>query len=110
MSYGVNFWRLFNGGKSVDETAQSWLYDKTDNGTWDADDQYAFDLLYGTKYGKQYLDYMLDKRNRKDYMKNTGLDYGDTNDPRKWPGAGSNGQMFGATLNYVSDNVKRLYK
>lgn len=100
---------LFNLFGSPDKHVDDW-FGKTDSGSWNKDDQYIFDMLYGTQTFRKYFDYKLDMRTRKDYMKNTGLDYGDTNDPRKWPGAGSKGQLFGDVLNFVSDNVKRLYK
>lgn len=110
MSLGVNLWRFFNGGKSPEESVEAWLYGETDNGTWDKDDQALFDRLYGVPLVKDYLDYKLDMRNRYDYMKNTGINYGDTNDPRIWPGSGSSGRLLYGGLNFVSRNIERLYR
>lgn len=107
MSYATLLYHLFG---SPEKHVEDWLYGKTDNGTWNKDDQALFDRLYGFEPFKSYFDYKLDMRSRSDYMKNTGLTYGDTNDPRKWPGAGSYGRAYSATMNYVSDNFKRLYR
>lgn len=94
-------------GSTLDDNFISrWLYE--DN--WTEEKLSTFEKLYGTKLGKMYFDYLLDRRADNEYLKRYGLTYSDIHDPRKLRQVGSASHMYGYAMNFVSDNVKRLYR
>lgn len=82
------------------------------DGEWSYDKQKAFSNLYNFSIGgwspfRNQFDSILDARNDQLYLDRYGLDYSDVKDPRKFV-HGSSPVVH--TLNFVSDNVKRLYR
>lgn len=87
---------------------------------------YTMDWLYGTEWNErkvnQYLllknipltswaiDYAEGKKQMQEYMSRYGLSYGDIHHMSKMPGVGSMSSGIGHSLNYVSTNLKRLYR
>lgn len=87
-----------------------WLYGAANEGTWTKEDQDRFDTLYAFEPFKTYFDYLLDKNIREKIFDLTGTDYSDIHDPRNVVGTGNAGRLAKWGLNFVSDNVKRLYR
>lgn len=87
-----------------------WLYKAADEGRWTKEDQERFDLLYAHEPFKTYFDWILDARIREKIFNLTGTDYDDIRDPRNVVGAGNSGRLVRWGVNFVSDNVKRLYR
>lgn len=86
---------------------RNWLYSSED---WSDSDYRLFQLLYSTKRGKQWIDSYYDERVDDEYRNRYDIrGYG--HDPRKWRSSDNSPIVLGYTsLNFVSDNVKRLYK
>lgn len=76
------------------------------DGNWNKDNQRLFETMYSIKPFQLAMDWELDHRNEDYYMSHYNVDYSDVWDPRKMPGVGSTV----AGLNYVSDNIRRLYR
>lgn len=87
-----------------------WLYGAANEGKWTQADQERFDKLYAFEPFKTYFDYLLDKNLREKIFELTGTQYSDIRDPRNVIGAGNSGRLMNWGLNFVSDNVKRLYR
>lgn len=94
------------GATLEDNFFSRWLYE--DN--WSEEKLQTFEKLYATRFGKMYIDYLLDRRTDSEYLNRYGLSYSDIHDPRKLRQVGSASRLYGYGLNFVSDNVKRLYK
>lgn len=80
---------------------ENWLL----NSGWNESKQNAFDNLYSYSLFRSQFDRILDKRDRDYYLYRYGMDYSNVRDPRKLTVTGN----LGMALNFVSDNVKRLY-
>lgn len=95
---------------TIDDNGISrWLYEGLD-GNWTKEDQERFERMYSIKGYKEYLDYLLDKEQRERIFNLYGIQYSDIRDPRNVKGAASTSRMYTAAYNFVSDNVKRLYR
>lgn len=81
-----------------------WLY-----GDYNQEKLTQFELLYHVPIVKQFMDYKLDVRADEEYMNRYQLGYEDIHDPRKLKQTSSGSALIGSSLNFVSDNVKRLY-
>lgn len=86
-----------------------WLYSAAE-GQWTQEDQDRFDMYYAMEPFKSYFDWVLDKQIREKVFNLYGIDYSDIHDPRNVIGAGNSGRALHNSLNFVSDNVRRLYK
>lgn len=86
-----------------------WLYG-AEEGNWTQADQERFDRLYALEPFKTYFDYLLDARIREKIFALTGTRYSDVTDPRNVYGAGDSGRLISTGVNFVSDNVRFLYK
>lgn len=92
-------------GYTVDENPFSeWLY-----GDYDKEKLRHFEMLYATPL-HYYMDYLLDRRSDEEYLNRYGMDYTDIHDPRKLKQVSSAAHALGFTMNFVSDNVTRLYR
>lgn len=92
-------------GYTVDENPFSeWLY-----GEYDEEKLKHFEMLYSTPL-HYYMDYLLDRRADEEYLNRYGMDYPDIHDPRKLSQTGAFTELAHVGLNFVSDNVKRLYR
>lgn len=108
--YGPDFLRPY--AMAVWNT-EDWL-----NGSWSKEDQAAFDLLYdfnvmGIRPFGSNFDRILDQKDWDFYSGRYDLTYSDIKDPRKFHNSFGNAtgmKQVGSYLNYVSDNVKRLYR
>lgn len=69
-----------------------------------------FAFLHSLPFVGDYMDYVLDKRKTEEYFKRYGMDYDDIHDPRKVPDFASTSRIYGDAIEFVSDNVKRLYR
>lgn len=78
-------------------------------GEYDEDKLGQFEFLHNLPLVGDYMDYLLDRRADEEYMERYGLSYDDIHDPRKLRQTASGSRFIGGTLNFVSDNVKRLY-
>lgn len=85
------------------------------NGQWSKADQDAFDFLYDQNFFgftpfKNQFDDILNEKSWNSYSAVNQLNYGDIKDPRKFHN--NFGSMSGVThtLQFVSSNVKRLYR
>lgn len=81
-----------------------WLY-----GDYNEEKLIQFELLHNLPVVGDYMDYLLDRRADEEYMHRYGLDYTDIHDPRKLRQTSSGARFIGSGLNFVSDNVKKLY-
>lgn len=82
-----------------------WLY-----GDYDETKLRQFALLHNVPGLSNYMDYLLDIRADQEYMERYGLDYSDIHDPRKLRSTESFGRFAVGGLNFISDNVKKLYR
>lgn len=82
-----------------------WLY-----GDYDEQKFKTVSLLLHTPGVSNYVNYLLDYRQDTEYMRRYQLDYSDIHDPRKLRTSSTYGALAAATFNFVSDNVKRLYR
>lgn len=82
-----------------------WLY-----GEWDEEKLKQFAILYHIPGIRDYIDYLLDIRSDQEYMDRYGLTPGDVHDPRKLRSTDSFGRFVTHSLEWVSDNVRFLYK
>lgn len=78
-----------------------WLYND-----WSQEKYDQFVALYQIPGVHQYFDYLLDQRADAEYMDRNQLDWSDIHDPRKLRQTNSLGSVY----NFVSSNIKRLYK
>lgn len=85
-----------------------WYPEEWLNGEWSKDKQDVFDTLYQFDIFRNRFDHTLDARNRSSYLYWNQLDYKNVRDPRKLPGSSS--IVTASQLNFVSSNVKRLYR
>lgn len=95
---------------TIDENGISRWLEKLYNGTWSEDDQQLFEQRYAIPGYQQYLDYLLDKHYREVTFDLYGITYNDIRDPRNVRGASSTSALVRYGLNFVSDNVRRLYR
>lgn len=88
----------------TDNSFAEWLYGEYDEGKLS-----QFEFLYALPGVRDYFDYLLDVRADREYLNRNGLDYTDIHDPRKLRESSSGARMYGHTINFVSDNIKKLY-
>lgn len=72
---------------------------------WNERKQEVFDNLYNLPGFHNTFDRLLDTRDREYYLRRYGMDYSNVRDPRKIAVSG----VISSSINFVSDNVKRLY-
>lgn len=89
-----------------DNAFSEWLYD--DN--WSKTKLQMYELIDSTRIGHAYMDYLLSRRSDEEYLDRYGMDYPDIHDPRKLSQTGAFSELAHVGLNFVSDNVKRLYR
>lgn len=92
-------------GKQLEDKFADWLY-----GDYDENKLRTFELLHNIPVIRNYMDYLLDRRADQEYLDRYGMDYSDVHDPRKLRQVSSGSQFIGASLNFVSSNVSKLYK
>lgn len=80
---------------------ESWL-----NGPWSENDQNAFNLLYDFSLFRGKFDQILDKKVNAAYLSANQMTYSDVYDPRKL----KSNSVGGQTINFLSSNIKRLYR
>lgn len=88
-----------------DNPLTDWLY-----GDWDETKYQQFLALHLVPVLSDYLDLMLDYRADQEYLNRYGLSYADIHDPRKLRTSGSFGRFVSSGMNFVSSNVKDLYR
>lgn len=88
-----------------DNSFAEWLY-----GDYDEEKLQQFNFYYQLPVVRQYFDYLLDLRADKEYMSRYGLDWTDVHDPRKLRSTSSGSAFIRSGFNFVSSNVKRLYR
>lgn len=93
--------------ETIYRTTNNWLDKATKKGTWTKSDQEWFDA---TKRLNPFISMYEDRYNREKYLENNDLDYTDIVQPWNLPGGSDFGTIAGNTLNYVSDNIRRLYR
>lgn len=82
-----------------------WLY-----GEYNEQKLRQFELLHNVPVISNYMDYLLDRRADQEYLDRYGMDYTDIHDPRKLSQVSSGSNLVRSGLNFVSDNVKNLYR
>lgn len=97
----VSYQGLYNLAFKGEQAFTDWLY-----GPYDRTKYSQFAALYAVPGIHQYMDYLLDQRRTSEYMNRHQLSYSDIHDPRKLYST----QSIGSMVNFVSSNVKRLYK
>lgn len=81
-----------------------WLY-----GEYNEEKLAKFQALYSVPGLRNYMDYLLDRRNDKEYLERYGMDYSDIYDPRKLSQVNSGSRIYGSTVHFVSKNLESLY-
>lgn len=111
MSNGSTYYGPLEHKEYIDaiQHPEDWL-----NAEWSEEKQKVFNDLYDFSIGgwspfRNQFDKILDERNRDLYMDRYDINYADVKDPRKLATTSSVRNMFGG-INFVSSNVKRLYK
>lgn len=89
------------------ELTNEWLDKATKKGTWSKGDQEWYDA---TKRFNPFIDMYRDRYEREHYLRNNDLDYSDIRQPWNLPGGSDFGHVASYTLNYVSDNIRKLYR
>lgn len=97
----MNYLGLYQASANFESFVSDWLY-----GPYDEAKYNQFASLYAIPGVRQYFDYLLDKRRTSEYMSRHQLSYSDIHDPRKLYTTSSIGSM----VNFVSSNVKHLYR
>lgn len=92
--------------RPLKDQLKEWLYE--DNYDWQKLKE--FELLHNVPVVGDYMDYLLDLRAAEEYLDRYGMDPSDIHDPRKLPSVSSGSSFMRSGLNFVSDNVKRLYR
>lgn len=92
-------------GKKIDKAVSEWLY-----GEWNEKKLSQFEKAYAIPGGRDYLDYLLDKRADEEYLRRYGMSYNDVHDPRKLRQASSASRMMSSGYRMVSRNVGSLYR
>lgn len=82
-----------------------WLY-----GEWNEDKLKKFEMMNNVPVLSNYMSYLLDRRADLEYLNRYGMDYSDIHDPRKLRQTSSGSSFVGSAVNYISDNVKKLYR
>lgn len=82
-----------------------WLY-----GDWSEEKVKQFELLHNIPVISNYMDYKLDYRDDQLYLERYGMDWSDIHDPRKLHSVSSGSAFVGASLNFVSHNLHKLYR
>lgn len=90
-------------GTDKQQSFSQWLYDVEH---WSDEDWNKFYTLYSFPGTRNYIDYLYDKRADEEYLNRYGMSRSDVHDPRKLRSTRS---MVGS-INFVSDNVRRLYR
>lgn len=94
-----------DGGSVTDNSYSRWLT----NGEWNSD-KYSEYMLYRALPGlSQYTNFLTSMYDDMSYMKNHNLSWDDVKRPWKFSSSNTGSQLIGRSLNFVSDNVKRLY-
>lgn len=88
-----------------DNTISDWLY-----GEWDEEKLRKFQIYHNIPLVGNYLDYLLDVRADREYLKRYGLDYSDIHDPRKLYSMSSGSRLISSAYNFIGKNVDDLYK
>lgn len=99
---GRTAYRLYQKG---DQAFTDWLY-----GEYDQQKLRQFEFLHNVPVLGDYMDYKLDVRADEEYLNRYDMDYGDVHDPRKLRQTNSGTRLYGASFNFVSKNVGRLYR
>lgn len=84
----------------LEKAASDWLY-----GDWSESKYDLYKRVNQIPGVNQYFNYLLDKRADSEYMRHNQIDWSDIHDPRKL----SQTSSYGGLVNYVSNNVSRLY-
>lgn len=100
----TNWDRVKSDVQQLDRQFTEWLY-----GPVDQKKLTQLEFLYNTPL-KPYMDYKMDLRWDSEYLARYGMTVSDVHDFRKLHSFGSGTQFIGSSLNFVSDNIKRLYR
>lgn len=89
------------------EMHKNWLY-----GPWNENKLKMFEFQQSgiIPLIDKYNNYLLDLRADHEYMDRYGMTYEDIHDPRKLRQTSSGSALIGSSINFVSDNVRRLYR
>lgn len=87
--------------KLFDKAMTDWLYSG-----WSKQKLDTYNALNVIPGIHQYMDYKLDVRRDEEYLRRYGMTYSDIHDPRKLSQVSSGAR----SLEWVSGNIKRLYK
>lgn len=91
--------------KPLKDQMKDWLY-----GEWTEQKVREFEVLHNIPVISNYMDYLLDYRADQEYLDRYGMDWTDVHDPRKLSSVSSGSSLVGASLQFVSKNVERLYR
>lgn len=89
-----------------DNAFSEWLYE--DN--WSETKLRQYELLDAVPIIHQYMDYLLSRRSDQEYLDRYGMDYSDIHDPRKLRQSSAASTLISSGVNFVSDNISRLYR
>lgn len=90
------------------KSTYDWL-DKSQRGEWSKQDQDFYDFISSAPGLNHFTKLYENEKTREWYMSRYGIDYSQVHQPWNLPG-GSEVGSFHSSLNYVSDNIKRLYR
>lgn len=93
-------------GRPLKDQLKDWLYE--DN--WSKEKLDEYHLLNSFPIVNDYMDYLLDSRSTDEYLSRYQMDYSDIHDPRKLRSTSSGTRLVRSGINFVSSNVKRLYR
>lgn len=88
-------------------TTNEWLDKATKKHEWTKHDQEWYDA---TKEFNPFIDMYKDRYERETYIDRWDLDYSDITQPWNLPGGSDFGTVASKSLEFVSDNIKRLYR
>lgn len=83
---------------------KNWLY-----GEWNEEKYNVYLGLSNIPVFNNYMDYLLDSRDAKQYLQRYGMGYSDIRDPRKLNSTSSGSRFLGSTVQFVSKNLEDLY-
>lgn len=92
-------------GGIIEDHMTDFLY-----GEWNEEKLRQYEIMARVPVLNDYMDYLLDRRADEEYLRRYGMDYSDIHDPRKLKQSSSGTHLVGSSLNFVSSNVKRLYR
>lgn len=88
-----------------DNPISDWLY-----GPWNEEKYKQYVALTLVPIFNDYMDTLLDLRADKEYLNRYGMSYTDIHDPRKLRTGASGSKFVSSGMNFVSDNIKKLYR